>query len=602
LPLDFAMQTGLSSQQERPVVAKAGMPRELKISVGQFSDKGAKDTNQDFHGVLIPDEPLLSLKGISVVLADGISTSKVSRVAAESAVKGFLTDYYCTSESWSVRTSAQRVLEATNSWLHSQTRAQYAYDKDRGYVCTLSAMVVKSATAHLFHIGDSRIYRLSGNTLEQLTNDHRIVINSQQSYLGRALGVNPQIEIDYQMVKLEQGDVFVLVTDGIYEHLSARRIAKAVNEGAADLDAAAKAIVDQAFEAGSGDNLTVQIVRVDQLGEGAASEVFGQPSELPLPPLLEARMVFDGYRIVRELHGSSRSHIYLAVDIETDAVVTLKIPSIDLRDDPAYLKRFLMEEWVARRIDSPHVLKPCLPSRRRNFLYLVTEYIDGQTLTQWMIDNPAPDLETVRDIVEQIAKGLRAFHRKEMLHQDLRPDNIMIDKTGTVKIIDFGSTRIKGVAEAEPSGVRDDILGTLQYTAPEYFLGEAATSRSDLFSLGVITYQMLTGKLPYGAQAAQARTRAQFGRLRYRSASLGERGIPVWVDGTLERAVHPNPLKRYDSLSEFLFDLRKPNPSYVKTAASPLIERNPLLFWKSTTIVLALAVVVLLALLHGGHR
>ena len=99
------------------------MPRELKISVGQYSDKGRKETNQDFHGVLIPDEPLLSLKGIAIVLADGISSSNVSRVAAESAVKGFLTDYYCTSESWSVRTSAQRVLEATNSWLHSQTRA-----------------------------------------------------------------------------------------------------------------------------------------------------------------------------------------------------------------------------------------------------------------------------------------------------------------------------------------------------------------------------------------------------------------------------------------------------------------------------------------------
>ncbi|MGQ0685536.1 protein kinase domain-containing protein [Bradyrhizobium sp.] len=578
------------------------MPRALKISVGQFSDKGAKETNQDFHGVLIPDEPLLSLKGISIVLADGISTSKVSRVAAESAVKGFLTDYYCTSESWSVRTSAQRVLEATNSWLHSQTRSQYAYDKDRGYVCTLSAMVIKSTTAHLFHVGDSRIYRLSGSTLEQLTNDHRIVLNSQQSYLGRALGVNAQVEIDYQMVRLEEGDVFVLSTDGIYEHLSARRIAKAVNEGAGDLDAAAKAIVDEAFEAGSDDNLTVQIVRVDALPESSASEVFGQPSELPLPPLLEARMVFDGYRIVRELHGSSRSHIYLAVDIETDAVVTLKIPSIDLRDDPVYLKRFLMEEWVARRIDSPHVLKPSAPSRRRNFLYLVTEYIDGQTLTQWMIDNPAPGLETVRDIVEQIAKGLLAFHRKEMLHQDLRPDNIMVDKTGTVKIIDFGSTRINGVAEAEPSGLNDDILGTLQYTAPEYFLGEGATTRSDLFSLGVITYQMLTGKLPYGAQAAQARTRAQFGKLRYRPAAHGAREIPVWVDGTLERAVHPNPAKRYNSLSEFLFDLRTPNANYIKTASSPLIERNPLLFWKSTTIVLAIAVIVLLALLHGVHR
>src|SRR5256885_4122230 len=512
------------------------MPRELKISVGQYSDKGRKETNQDFHGVLVPNEPLLSLKGIAIVLADGISSSNVSREASESAVKGFLTDYYCTSESWSVRSSAQRVLEATNSWLHSQTRSQYAYDKDRGYVCTLSAMVVKSTTAHLFHIGDSRIYRLSGNTLEQLTNDHRIVINSQQSYLGRALGVNPQIEIDYQMLRLEQGDVFVLTTDGIYEHLSARCIAKAINEGAADLDAAAKAIVDQAFEAGSNDNLTVQIVRVDQLGESAASEVFGQPSELPLPPLLEARMVFDGYRIVRELHGSSRSHIYLAVDIETDAVVTIKIPSIDLRDDPAYLKRFMLEEWVARRIDSPHVLKPCPPSRKRNFLYVVTEYIDGQTLKQWMIDNPEPSLDTVRGIVEQIAKGMRAFHRKEMLHQDIRPDNIMIDSTGTVKIIDFGSTRITGVAEAAPSGNRNDILGTAQYTAPEYFLGEAASSRSDLFSLGVVTYHMLTGRLPYGAQVAKARTRSQFNKLVYRSAAHGGREVPVSIDGALEKA------------------------------------------------------------------
>jgi len=578
------------------------MPRELKISIGQFSDKGAKETNQDFHGVLIPDEPLLSLKGIAVVLADGISTSKVSRVAAESAVKGFLTDYYCTSESWSVRTSAQRVLEATNSWLHSQTRSQYAYDKDRGYVCTLSALVIKSTTAHLFHIGDSRIYRLSGNTLEQLTNDHRIVISSQQSYLGRALGVNPQIEIDYQMLRIEPGDVFVLATDGIYEHLSARRMAKAVNEGGGDLDLAAKAIVDQAFEAGSEDNLTVQIVRVDALPDGVASEVFAQPHELPLPPLLEAREVFDGYRIVRELHGSSRSHIYLAVDIETDAVVTIKIPSIDLRDDPAYLKRFMMEEWVARRIDSPHVLKPCLLQRKRNFLYVVTEFIDGQTLTQWMIDNPKPSVETVRGIVEQIAKGLRAFHRKEMLHQDIRPANIMIDTTGTVKIIDFGSTMITGVVEAAPSGDRNDILGTQQYTAPEYFLGEPATSRSDLFSLGVITYQMLTGKLPYGGQIANARTRTQFNGLVYRPASHGDRDVPQWIDGTLEKAVHPNPHKRYDSFSEFLFDLRHPNANYLATSSTPLIERNPLLFWKSTTIVLALAAIVLLAMQHGMHR
>ena len=551
--------------------------------------------------MLIPTEPLLGLKGIAIVLADGISSSSVSRIASESAVKGFLTDYYCTSESWSVRTSAQRVLEATNSWLHAQTRrSQYFYDKDKGYVCTLSAMVIKSTTAHIFHIGDSRIYRVSGSSLEQLTNDHRVVISSVQSYLGRALGVNPQVEIDYQTLKVEKGDIFLLATDGVYEYVGSRDLAKAISDGAGDLDLAAKAIVALAFERGSQDNLTAQIVRVDELPDSNASEAFGQPSELPLPPLLEPRMVFDGYRIVRELHGSSRSHIYLAVDIETETTVTIKIPSIDLRDDPAYLKRFVMEQWVARRIDSPHVLKPWLPARKRNFLYVVTEFIDGQTLRQWMIDNPHPALETVRGIVEQIAKGLRAFHRKEMLHQDVRPDNIMIDSRGTVKIIDFGSTRITGVVEAAPSGTRDDILGTQQYTAPEYFMDEPATSRSDLFSLGVVTYQMLTGRLPYGAQAARARTRSDFNKLIYGPASHSGRDIPIWVDRALERAVHPNPLKRYDSFSEFLFDLRHPNAKYLTTSSTPLIERNPVLFWKCTTLLLALAVVVLLA--YGAHH
>jgi len=251
------------------------MPPELKISIGQCSEKGRKPTNQDFHGALIPNEPLLSLKGIAIVIADGISSSDVSHIASESAVKSFLTDYYCTSESWSVKTSAQRVLAATNAWLHSQTRrSQYAYDQDRGYVCTLSAMVLKSAAAHIFHAGDCRIYRVAGNALEQLTDDHRVIIASGQTYLGRALGINPQIEIDYQALRIEKGDVFLLATDGVYEYLNARFIVSTINDNLADFDRAAKIIVHEAFSHGSPDNLTIQIVRIDELPEAEASEVF----------------------------------------------------------------------------------------------------------------------------------------------------------------------------------------------------------------------------------------------------------------------------------------------------------------------------------------
>jgi len=568
----------------------------LKISVGQYSDKGRKPANQDFHGILVPDEPLLSLKGIAIVLCDGISSSNVSHIASSTAVKSFLTDYYATSQSWSVKISACRVLEATNSWLHSATRNGHArYDPDKGYVCTLSAMVIKSTTAHLFHIGDSRIFRVVGTTLEQLTDDHRVAVSAEHSYLGRALGVNSHIEIDYQSLRIDRGDIFVLATDGVWEFASRRFMSECIAGHRDDLDLAARLIADEAMRAGSADNLTIQIIRIDDVPSGQAGEIFGQTIDLPPAPLLEPRTVFDGYRIVRELHASARSHLYLAVDVESATQVAIKIPSVELRGDAAHLKRLMMEEWVASRIASPHVLRPGSAVRKRTHLYVVTEFIDGQTLSQWMIDNPNPDLETVRGIVEQIAKGLRAFHRMDMVHQDLRPANIMIDKSGTVKIIDFGATRIAGVAESAPEARQAEILGTLQYTAPEYFLGEDGTSRSDIFSLGVIAYQMLTGQLPFGAEIATAKARVQLGKLAYRSARALNPTVPGWVDGALKRATQPDARKRYEDLSEFVFDLRHPNAKFLTTPHTPLIARHPLLFWQLLTALLACVIVALLA-------
>ncbi len=571
------------------------MNSQLAVSVGQHTDKGPKETNQDFHGVYIPEEPQLSSKGIAIALADGISSSAVSHIASESAVTGFFADYYCTSDAWSVKTSAQRVLMATNSWLHAQgQQSPYRYDPDRGYVCTFSAMIIKSTTAHLFHAGDSRIYRVQGTALEQLTNDHRIWISQDQSYLSRALGIHPQLELDYHVEPIVVGDTFILATDGVYEYISAASMLGAIANHPDDLDAAARAIIEQALDQGSDDNLTVQILRIEALPLHAADELHQHLTDLPFPPVLEARAVFDGYTIVRQLHASSRNHVYLATDNDSQKPVIIKAPSVDRRGDMHHLERFLTEEWVARRINSPHVAKPCPQPRKRNYLYNVSEYIEGQTLTQWMIDHPRPDLETVRGIIEQIAKGVRAFHRLEMLHQDLRPANIMIDATGTVKIIDFGSTHVAGIMEIASPIERNDLLGTAQYTAPEYFLGEGGSTRSDMFSLAVITYQMLTGALPYGTKVARCRTRAAQNKLIYKSIREHDREVPAWIDDVLRKALHPDPSKRYEELSEFIFELRQPSQAFLNKARPPLMERNPVLFWKGVSLALAVAVVMLL--------
>ncbi|MBI3101128.1 MAG: protein kinase [Burkholderiales bacterium] len=581
-------------------------PALLQVRVGQHSNAGRKSVNQDFHGACLPDGLQRQSKGVAVALADGIGSSDVSDVAAAAAVHALLVDYYCTSDAWSVKRSAQCVIAATNSWLHAQTRrSPYRFDQDRGYVCTLSALIIKGATAHLFHVGDTRIHRVQGRTLEQLTEDHRVCMADGRSYLGRALGVQPQTEIDYRSLPVDAGDVFVLSTDGVHEHVSPGAMMQAIAAHAHDLDAAARSIVQQALAQGSPDNCTLQIVAIDRVPQADSGEVLHQQAQqraqLRLPPVLSARQQFEGYEIVRELHASHRSHVYLATALASGRQVVLKTPSIDRREDHAYLDRFVLEEWIARRIDSPHVLRPADgdPPRPREHLFVAMEYVHGQTLAQWMTDHPRPSLAQVRDIVGQVARGLQAFHRREMLHLDLRPENILIDAQGTVKIIDFGAVQVAGLAEAQPASDTPPVLGNLHYTAPECLLGEAPAPSADLYALGVLTYQMLTGRLPYGSQGAAVRTRADLRRLQYRSALDEHHPIPAWMDAVLERAVHPQPHKRQQALTEFVHDLHHPGAAYLRQNRQPLTERNPLLFWRSLSLLLGLAVVVLLGMINS---
>ncbi|MBV1931424.1 MAG: protein kinase [Porticoccaceae bacterium] len=549
------------------------------ISVGQYSDRGAKAENQDSYGVLVPDSPAIDYKGIVAVIADGVSSCDEGKVASETCVNSLMHDYYCTPDSWTVKTSIEKVLLATNRWLYSH--GQQDPHGQKGMATTLSAMVIKSSTAHLFHIGDTRIYQLSNNDLELLTQDHCIWASEDKNYLTRAVGIDLRMDIDYKKIPVQVGDIFVLTTDGVHEYLPTTQIKDFIANYPDNLDRAAKEIATVALKNGSPDNVTCQIIRIEQIPGVSEEGLYKKLTELPFPPELSAGMKLDGYKIVRELHSSTRTQVYLALDEDSGKQVVLKTPSVNYEDDPVFLDMFMHEEWVGSRLDNNHVLRVVEQNRPRHFLYYVSEYIDGQTLRGWMNDNPESDLNAVREIVGQISRGIMAFHNKEMIHQDLKPENIMIDSEGTVKIIDFGSTKIAGIEEITTPLDRLTLLGTKNYTAPEYLQGYPCSTRSDIFSVGVIVYEMLTGELPYGDKYDEGSIQ----RVNYIPARQRLAELPVWIDGALEKAVHKKAERRYGELSEFIHDLANPNEAFLGVGSEPLLVRDPLAFWRGLTMI-----------------
>ncbi|MCP5161478.1 MAG: bifunctional protein-serine/threonine kinase/phosphatase [Hahellaceae bacterium] len=577
----------------------------IKVSTAQFSDKGVKPQNEDCIGIRVPEQPALTVKGLAAVIADGVSSAEAGKEASETCVKNFLYDYFSTPDSWSVQTSAQKVLTALNRWLYGQ--GQQYLDAHRGYISTLSVLVIKSCVAHIFHIGDSRIYRLREGQFEQLTRDHCAFVSSDKAYLTRAMGMDLRLDVDYRSEPVEAGDLYLTTTDGIHDFIDRReleaivRSAQQANEGD-NLQGICERLAEVALSKGSDDNISCQLIRIDELPDANADDVYHKLSDLPFPPFLEAGMILDGYRIIREIHASSRSQLYLVEDVASGTRLAMKTPSVNFEDDPAYIERFILEEWVGKRVDSEHVVKVVVQDRPRSCLYYLCEFVDGQTLADWMRDNPRPDIKTAIAILNQVVKGVRALHRKETLHQDLKPDNLVMTSEGVVKLIDFGSCLVAGLAEIDTPFERDMALGTATYSAPEQHLRRKSTVQSDLFSVAVIFYEMLTGRLPYGDAYEKGKSMQDFSRLTYQHAYQFNPMLPVWMDGALRKALQMSPELRYDSFSEFVFDLEHPNKAFMQTVRQPLLERNPIRFWQITSALLLVAEAVTLWawLGHGG--
>ncbi|MBB5350725.1 serine/threonine protein phosphatase PrpC [Haloferula luteola] len=553
---------------------------------GRFTDPGPKAENQDFLGMRAAEGSLMATKGMAACIADGVSAASAAREAAETTVRSFLTDYFETPESWQVKTSAQRVLTSINRWLFSQ--GQQHSSSEKGCVTTFTALILKSRTGHFFHIGDSRLYRLREGNLELLTRDHTTQLSPGTCYLSRAMGVTLNPQIDYDSFPLAPGDLFALTTDGIHQFISHGELRRILS-----LPASPQEIADLLGQSTSlsDDNRSVLVLRVHTLPDEDTDDVYRHLAELPFPPALLPGQQIDGLRIEKLLSESPRSQIYQVTDtLDQNRQLVLKTPSPLYEDDPAYLERFALEEWIGLRVDHPHLVKAVRRSTPKTFLYHLVEWIEGPTLAVWSNQHPRPPIHQILEWTQQLVSGVRALHRKETLHQDLKPDNLVIDSSGILKIIDYGSCRIAGMSEIASPFDREIALGTLDFSAPEFRLGAAATTRSDLFSIAVITYHLLTGgKHPYGEAWQRARTLQDFHRLRYQSATQHHPMVPLWMDATLKRALSIQPEHRHESMSEFVTYLQRPDPEQLPLSALPLAQRRPLLFWKLLSLLLFIA-------------
>lgn len=547
----------------------------LDVTIAQYTDRGQKAENQDTLGARVPEGNLLATKGAAIVIADGVSSSAAAKMASQSAVTGFLSDYYATPDTWRTSESAKRVIESLNRYLWSQGRNHI---REEGFLTTFSGLILKGNHAFIFHVGDSRIYRKRGEHLEQLTRDHAQKVKGDDSYLTRALGADPILEIDFYQEEIYPGDRFLLTTDGVHESIATSELSDSM-DGGSDPETLVEGLVQQALAAGSKDNLSVQFICVNQLGIASQEDTVNLLSQLPFPPLLEKGNKIDGLCVESILQETERSQVYL-VTLPDGTKAVMKTPSENYRDDMAYIERFAIEAWIGKRISSRQVVRVLEGKQDRTFLYYLTEFVGGPTLGRLIKERAPIAIPDAVELLEQIISGCRAFHRKDTLHQDLKPDNIIVGKSGAV-IIDFGSCWVAGIQEARALLSRESMLGTLSYSAPEYRFGGTISQRSDQFSLAVIFYEMLTGKHPYGEKYEQASNQKAFQALVYTPARHYNPLIPVWMDKALEKSLSISSASRYAALSEWLGDLRRPNLKWLTATKAPLIERRPLLFWQT---------------------
>jgi serine/threonine protein phosphatase PrpC len=557
----------------------------IKVSVGFVSETGPRKRNEDFAGAVFGPELPAPRRDVVAAISDGIGGAKGGREAAEIAVRGFLDGFCDLPETMEVRRAAAIVLNSLNGWIHSQGQRD---PELMGMGCTFTALVLRGRIAHVLHVGDTRAYRFSRDRLTLLTTDHvrPASDNGRSNILIRALGVETELRLDYTSQVVAQHDRFLLCSDGVHAYLPAETIADILRERVSSEDTA-RALVAAALDAGSNDNSTALVLDVVGLETAEAADIGANITELPVIPVPQGGETIDGFVLKVLLSEGRYTRLFGAEDEVEGGEVALKFPKPLVATVDTYRAAFIREAWVGARVTSPwlgHTIE--LPPGRQTCLYTVMPLYQGELLETRLSRPPALGLEEGRNIAIKLARAAAALHRAGIIHRDIKPDNVILEREGSLKLIDFGVVRIPGMEDAPPQ----DIPGTPAYMAPEMFDGEAGNEATDIYALGVTMFRAFTGEYPYGNADAVSQPR----RDRPTPLSALRPDLPAWLQAAFARAVAKDLAERFRDMTEFAVEMEAGParaPSEIRRPQT-LLERNPVRFWQGVAALLALALVV----------
>ncbi|SDZ31145.1 bifunctional protein-serine/threonine kinase/phosphatase [Pseudomonas sp. NFIX28] len=553
----------------------------LQLSHAQASAIGPRAENQDALRLVTPAPSLAASKGLLFAIADGVSQCADGGLAARSTLQALALDYYATPETWAVAQALERLLLAQNRWLQANGGGQ-------PLLTTVSALVLRGRRFTLAHVGDCRVYRWHADQLQRISDDHVWDQPGMQHVLKRALGLDQHLVVDFLDGELRENESFLMLSDGVWATLGDTAIA-AILRDQPDLDSAVQTLVSAAHLAGSQDNASALLVRVEALGERSIGDALIHLQQWPLPPPLKPGQHFEGWQVVEVLGHSQQSLLYRVLDGQQQPWLLKTLPG-HLHDDHQAGQSLLSEEWFLRRVAGRHFPEVHAATARQHLYYVMREY-PGRTLAAYLEQNGPLPLAQWLDLAERLLRAVGLLHRRQILHRDIKPENLLLGDDGELRLLDFGLAYCPGLSEDQAHL----LPGTPSYIAPEAFNGVAPTPGQDLYAVGVTLYQLLTGHFPYGEIEAFQRPRftTPVGASRYRP------DLPDWLEQSLERAVQADPAQRYETAEEWLLVLEQGERRSLSVRPRPLLEREPLKVWRTLALVsLLLNLLLLYLFLH----